>query len=409
MRPKVAPGQEPSPGPAALRYLEEMADQVAKTGLKVVNGDIVGDDTLYPWEPYPQDWAIDDTVWGYGAPISALTINDSQLTMTITPGSAPGVPASVMLDPIAPYYTVDMSALTTGPARSGNHLQIERSVGSKVLRVYGSIAVDSSPEEEEIAIQDPAEYAAAALKSMLEARGILVTGIARAKHRISSDDRGFLQASREAIPNMDWSRTYPPAAPASACTGNCGAVPERVLAQHISQPLIEDMVVTNKVSQNLHAEMFLHNVGAAVLGDGSTVNGARVVRAFLTSRAGVDPDDFVFFDGSGLSGHDLVAPRATVRLLQFASTQSWFADWKRTLPIGGEDGSLVARFGGSSMKDRVFAKTGTLSEARALSGYIDCASGRTVIFSIMVSAHTPGSSADRIAMDRIVELIGAAE
>lgn len=409
MRPKVAPGQEPPPGPPALRYLEEMADQVAKTGLKVVNGDIVGDDTLYPWEPYPQDWSIDDAVWGYGAPVSALTINDSQLRMTIAPGSAPGVPASVTLDPIAPYYTVDLAALTTGPAHSGGHVQVERAVGSKVLRVYGSIAVDASPDEEEIAIHDPAEYAAAALKSMLEARGILVTGVARAKHRISNDDRGFLQASHESIPNMDWNRNYPPATPASACPSNCPSGTESPLAQHISPPLLEDMVVTNKVSQNLHAEMFLHNVGAAVLGDGSTVNGARVVRAFLTSRAGIDPDDFVFFDGSGLSGHDLVAPRATARLLQFASTQPWFADWKRTLPVGGEDGSLVERFGKSSMKDHVFAKTGTLGEARALSGYIDCASGKTVIFSIMVSAHTPGTSADRIAMDKIVELIGAAE
>jgi D-alanyl-D-alanine carboxypeptidase/D-alanyl-D-alanine-endopeptidase (penicillin-binding protein 4) len=408
MRPKVAPGQEPLPGPPALRYLEEMADQIAKTGLKVVNGDIVGDDTLYPWEPYPQDWSIDDAVWGYGAPVSALAINDSQLRMTIAPGSAPGAPASVTLDPIAPYYTVDLSALTTGPVRSGSHVQVERAVGSKVLRVYGSIAVDASPDEEEIAIHDPAEYAAVALKSMLEARGILVTGIARAKHRISNDDRGFLQASHESIPNMDWNKTYSPATPASACTANCAAA-ETALAQHISPPLLEDMVVTNKVSQNLHAEMFLHNVGAAVLGDGSIVNGARVVRAFLTTRAGIDPDDFVFFDGSGLSGHDLVAPRATARLLQFASTQPWFADWKRTLPVGGEDGSLVERFGKSAMKDHVFAKTGTLGEARALSGYIDCASGKTVIFSIMVSAHTPGTSADRIAMDKIVELIGAAE
>lgn len=409
MRPKIAPGQEPPPGPAALRYLGEMADQIAKTGLKVVNGDIVGDDTLYPWEPYPQDWSIDDTVWGYGAPVSALTINDSQLKVTVRPGSAPGIPASVAIDPIAPYYTVDMTALTTGPARSGTHVQMERAIGSKVLRIYGSIAVDASPDEEQVAIHDPAEYAASALKSMLEARGILVTGVARARHRISNDARGFLQASHEPIPSMDWSRIYPPATAALACTANCGGMTETVLAQHISPPLIEDMVVTNKVSQNLHAEMFLHNVGAAVLGDGSTVNGARVVRAFLTSRAGIDPDDFVFFDGSGLSGHDLVAPRATVRLLQFASTQPWFADWKRTLPIGGEDGSLVERFGRSSMKDHVFAKTGTLGEVRALSGYMDCASGKTVIFSIMVSAHTPGTSADRVAMDKIVELIGAAE
>jgi len=409
LRPQVAPGQQPPPGPPALRNLEELADQIAKTGLKVVNGDVVGDDTLYPWEPYPQDWSIDDSVWGYGAPVSALTINDNQLKLTVTPGDEPGKPAAVMIDPIAPYYTVDATSLTTGPAKSGTHVQIERAMGSKVLRIYGSIAVEAHPDEEQIAIHDPAEYAASALKTMLEARGILVTGEARGKHRISNDARGFLQASHEPLLAIDWTRTYSPMTAPPGCVNNCGGITETALAQHTSPPLIEDMVVTNKVSQNLHAEMFLHNVGAAVLNDGSTVSGVRTVRGFLTGRAGLDPDDFVFFDGSGLSGHDLVAPRATARLLQFASTQPWFADWKRTLPVGGEDGSLVERFGKAPLKDHVFAKTGTLSEARALSGYVDCASGKTVIFSIMVSPHTPGSSADRIAMDKIVDLIEAAD
>ena len=409
-RPKVAPGEQPPPGPPALRYLEELADQVAKTGLKVINGDVVGDDTLYPWEPYPQDWSIDDSVWGYGAPVSALTITDSQLKLTVAPGDAPGKPAIVTIDPIAPYYTVDATALTTSVAKSGSHVQMDRALGSKVLRIYGSIAVDAHPDEEEIAIHDPAEYTAAALKSMLEARGILVTGVARVKHRISSDSWGFIQASHEPIQGMDWAKTYAPLSSPVECKVVCESVSvteKNILARHTSPPLLEDMVVTNKVSQNLHAEMFLHNLGAAVLNDGSTVSGARVIRAFLTTRAGLDPDDFIFFDGSGLSGHDLVAPRATARLLQFASTQPWFADWKRTLPVGGEDGSLVERFGKSPLKDHVFAKTGTLSEARALSGYLDCASGKTVIFSIMVSAHTPGSSADRVAMDKIVGLIAA--
>ncbi|WP_263367099.1 D-alanyl-D-alanine carboxypeptidase/D-alanyl-D-alanine endopeptidase [Edaphobacter bradus] len=399
MRPKLAPGQTPPLGPPALRYLDEMADQVAKTGLKVVNGDVVGDDTLFPWEPYPQDWSIDDTVWGYGAPISALSINDNQIKVTVTPGDAPGKPPTVTIDPIAPYYTIDTTALVTGAAKSGSHVDMQRAMGSKVLRIYGSIAVDAQPDEEEVAIIDPAEYAAAALKSMLEARGIVVTGVARARHRISTDSTGFMQASHEPLATMDWSKTYAPQRPAEQGTS--------VLARHTSPTLIEDVVVTNKVSQNLHAEMFLHNAGAAVLSDGSTVGGARVVRAFL-EHAGIDKDDFVFFDGSGLSGHDLVAPRATVRLLQYATTQPWFADWRRSLPIGGEDGSLVERFGKAPLKDHVFAKTGTLGEARALSGYLDCASGKTVIFSIMVGNHTPASSADREAMDKIVAAIAAA-
>jgi D-alanyl-D-alanine carboxypeptidase/D-alanyl-D-alanine-endopeptidase (penicillin-binding protein 4) len=100
-----------------------------------------------------------------------------------------------------------------------------------------------------------------------------------------------------------------------------------VLASHTSPPLVEDVVVTNKVSQNLHAELFLHDLGASVVADGSTISGARVVRAFL-EWAGIDKDDFVFFDGSGLSGHDLVAPRATARLLQ-SSSRSWSAATRR--------------------------------------------------------------------------------
>lgn len=398
MRPKPAP-----PAPPALRYLEEMADQVAKTGLKVVNGDIVGDDTLFPWEPYAQNWTIGDAVWGYGAPVSALTINDNQLKVIVSPGAAAGQPATVTVDPLVPYYTVDVSALMTGPAKSGSHVDMDRSIGSKVLRVYGAIAVDAQPDEEEVAIEDPAEYAAAALKTMLEARGILVTGKARAEHRVPVDTQGFVRQTRVPIPGFDPHRTYgragrPAAAPSIAGT---------VLATHTSVPVREDIVATNKVSQNLHAELFLHDLGASVAGDGSTVQGARVIRSFLES-AGVDKDDFIFFDGSGLSGHDLVAPRATARLLLYTSTQPWFADWKKSLPVGGEDGTLASRFAKAPLKDHLFAKTGTLGEARALSGYLDCASGRTVIFSIMVDNHTPSSHADEDAMDKIVAAIAAA-
>ena len=405
LRPKPAP-----PSPPALRYLEEMADQVAKTGLKVVDGDVVGDDTLFPWEPYAEDWSIDDTVWGYGAPVSALTINDNQIQVTVTPGSEVGKPASVVVDPAVPYYTVDASGLTTGAAKSGSHVQMERALGSKVVRVYGTIAVDAQPDEEEVAIHDPAEYAAVALKAMLEARGIVVTGRARAQHRISNEARGFMQVSHEPLPGMDGSKVYAIRHQLISCTNNCNEMQEAYrnpLAKHVSPILAEDVMVTNKVSQNLHAEIFLHDLGAAASTDGSTADGARVVRAFL-ENAGVDKDDFVFFDGSGLSGHDLVTPRATAKLLRYASTQPWFADWKRSLPVGGEDGSLAERFGKDPLKNHVFAKTGTLGEARALSGFLEGGSGRTVIFSIMVGNHTPRSNADREVMDKIVAAIAAA-
>jgi serine-type D-Ala-D-Ala carboxypeptidase/endopeptidase (penicillin-binding protein 4) len=413
--PYVAPALRPKPAPGAsvlaevnpLRYLEAMADQVAATGLKVVNGDVVGDDTLFPWEPYPQDWSIDDAVWGYGAPVSALTINDNQIKVTVTPAAAAGGPATVVFDPAVPsYYTLDVS-VTTGAKKSGSHVQMERALGSKVLRVYGSIAVDAQPDEEEVAIHDPAEYAAMALKGMLEARGIVVTGKARAKHQISTDAEGFLSE----LKTLEAEQVVVQGGrEVGSCIGDPPVQPtppERVLASHRSSTLQDDVTVTNKVSQNLHAELLLHQLGRrTICSRGSTVEGARLVRAFL-EHAGIDKDDFIFFDGSGLSGHDLVTPRATAQLLQYASTQSWFADWKKSLPVGGEDGSLVERFGKPPLKDHVSAKTGTLGEARALSGYLECASGRTVIFSIMVGNHMPQTNGDREAMDKIVAAIAA--
>jgi D-alanyl-D-alanine carboxypeptidase/D-alanyl-D-alanine-endopeptidase (penicillin-binding protein 4) len=278
-----------------------------------------------------------------------------------------------------------------------------------VLRVYGSIAVDAQPDEEEVAIHDPAEYAAVALKGMLEARGIVVTGKARALHVQSVATKGFLEQVREPIPSIVFDET-------TGCTvvadgGPHIPIQELVLASHRSVPLGEDIVVTNKVSQNLHAEILLRHLGPlspSSFCKGSIVGGAQVVRAYLTTQVGIDKDDFVFFDGSGLSGHDLVTPRATARLLQYASGQPWFEDWKKSFPVGGVDGSLESRFAKTPLKGKLFAKTGTLGEARALSGYVECASGKTVIFSIMVGNHLPQTSGDRTVMDKIVAAIAAA-
>src|SRR6202011_161241 len=66
LRSKQAPGAPPLQKPDPLRYLEAMADQIAATGLKVVTGDVVGDDTLFPGEPYPQGCGAVDPGGGSG-------------------------------------------------------------------------------------------------------------------------------------------------------------------------------------------------------------------------------------------------------------------------------------------------------------------------------------------------------
>jgi D-alanyl-D-alanine carboxypeptidase/D-alanyl-D-alanine-endopeptidase (penicillin-binding protein 4) len=102
----------------------------------------------------------------------------------------------------------------------------------------------------------------------------------------------------------------------------------------------------------------------------------------------------------------LITPRAATTLLVYAARQPWGELYKSTLPIGGVDGSLDGRFMGA-LKGKVFAKTGTLSEVNALSGYVKTASGKTLAFSILCNDRQPTGDAARVALDRIVEMIAA--
>jgi D-alanyl-D-alanine carboxypeptidase/D-alanyl-D-alanine-endopeptidase (penicillin-binding protein 4) len=291
---------------------------------------------------------------------------------------------------------------TTTPKGGESALDIQRSMGSRVIRIYGTLAMDAPPYKQDMSIAEPAEYVAAALKAALEARDIKITGTATAKHA-SFYETAFTRHSTEPVTKL----TLSPLRAALLAPPTCSDCETRILAEHAAPALGEDITITNKTSENQHAELFLRQLGFYYFGSGTSAQGARVVRNFLTQTVGIDGDDFLFFDGSGLSGHDLVTPRAATKLLAYGSTQPWGAKWKDSFPVGGEDGTLRARFPAAPLKDHVFAKTGTLSEARGLSGYVDCASGQTLIFSIMVNAHTPRTSDDQKAMDRIVAAIAA--
>jgi serine-type D-Ala-D-Ala carboxypeptidase/endopeptidase (penicillin-binding protein 4) len=392
--------QQPSPDP--LRYVDEIAAGVANKGVRHITGDIVGSD--FPWEPYAQGWEEDDLLWGYSAPVSMLAINDNQLVLTITPSTGLAQKAIVALEPDLGYYRVESTVRTTD--EDTDSVVIRRDPGSRVIHVDGLVRL-KQPYSTEIAVDDPPAYAAFVLRKKLQEHGIKVDGGIKATHEFAGDPDNFLQESSQPLDLSG--NLVRSAAPGLAAPDH----PKPMVVTHVSPTLAEDVTVTLKISQNLHAEMLLRRLGRAfgnMTGSQSSAfaQGARVVRQYLVN-AGLDPDDFLFYDGSGLSSHDLVTPRATTQLLTYATKQPWFPQWKAALPVGGEDGSLASRFSDAPLKDHVFAKTGTLGESRALSGYLDCASGRQVVFSILVDNHTPQTSADRVAMDKIVAAIAAAE
>ena len=404
----------PEPATKPLAALEAMADQIVRSGVRSVEGDVVGDDTFFVSEPYGVGWSWDDLQWSYGAPASALSVNDNAVVLhelpppvaTAIDAVPPLTPATTVASwtPDTPYYALQgtmLLAAKSAKPEPGVGPGLDKPLGSRTIRVWGTAPADGFHAG--IAIDDPAEYTARSLMALLAARGVTVAGTAHARHRYATA-AGATPAEEQG-------------APASLGAPNQGTVAAPLngrvaLATHVSVPMVQDLMVTNKVSQNLHAELTLRLLGRLLGGAdedaGSIESGARVVRQFLRT-AGVAPGDFYFLDGSGMSANDLIAPRAYTALLTYAARQPWGEEWKATLPIAGVDGTLGGRFRSSPLKGKLFAKTGTLSEANALSGYLTAKSGRTLAFSILVNGHLPGSEAELKAMDRICEAIAAAE
>ena len=391
--------------------LEELADQVAHGGLKVVSGDVLGDDTFYAPERLAEGWAQDDLQWIDAAPVSALAFNDDVLFIDIHPGAQPGDKALIVPETDGSYYEFDNRVVTTA-AGVTRKIGIHREPGSNKVLLWGGIPLSDPGMKEALAVDDPAAYTAQLFRAMLERRGIQVTGTTHALHAelaqffdqptgvqgdIQNSAGGGVASTRTSGAGRDSAR--------DTLNHIRGASPAaQVLAEHISLPLIEDIKVINKVSQNLHAEMALRLVGKLSGTGASFEGGTAAVKKFLV-EAGVKSDEFVSLDGSGLSRRDLITPAAMVQLLTYASHQSWGPAYEASLPVGGVDGSLAERFVNTPAAGLVHAKTGSLSHVNALSGYGQTRQGKKFVFSIFCNNHNLPPGKVLATIDAIVQLL----
>lgn len=367
------------------RIIEEMADQVVAAGVKVINGDIVGDDSYFVHEPYGEGWSQDDLMWDYGAPISALTVNDNIVFAGVKPGAHVGAIAELTLDPYSSYYNIRNLVRTTA-AGTPRNIGILREPGSMELTFWGTIALGDPGDDEALAIDEPALANAQLLRTLLQQRGVIIHGSARAQHSYPWQYPPPLENLPLVVPQQsEQART--------------------VLARHESLPLIEDLRVINKISQNLHVEMMLRLLGKLRGSSGSFSGGLDVEKHFLTDQVHLDPSEFSFHDGSGLSREGLVTTHALTQLLVYARSQPWGEQLRDTLPIAGEDGSLSTRFRGTFGADHVDAKTGQLMGVNSLSGYATTRKGHEIAFSIIVNHHLLGNTKAKQMIDDIVNAI----
>ena len=340
--------------------LQNLAQQIRARGVLEVSGALVADDSYFLWEPYIHGWTAEDLLWGYGAAISALTLNANALQLRIKPGLKVGDRAQIWLEPLADYYQVNNSLETTG-AGTERHLWVERGLDSMRLDVWGQIPLDAAETTERVAIAHPTQLVGELFRQALGDAGIAVRGGVEV-HRVTR-----LEAAKSSPPLLQLS-------------------PRVVLAEHDSQPLREIVKVTNKESRNLFAEMLLRTLAREVKHRGDLEDGLDVLSDFA-GQVGAAQGETVFADGSGLSRDDLVAPEAFVKLLIHMAGGQATDVFLDSLPVAGVDGTLAGRFKGSRLQGRIHAKTGTLEQVNALSGYMDLPCGKRLAFSILGNSH----------------------
>ena len=347
------------------------ARELYAKGIRHIRGDLIGDDNAFAEPGLGVGWAWDDLVTGYGAAVGALQYNESQIELMILPGSEAGSRAVISQSPPGGGMLVD-HGVSTVAAGQPSRINIARDPGTALLSVTGQIAVDSPPITELAAVPNPTLFYLNALRATLERHRILVSG-----KTVDIDDQRI---------KPDYSRV--------------------TLVLEDQSPTLDAVIdVCLKWSRNEYAETMLMSL-APPGAEATAAAGLAIVNETLL-KWGIKAESYVARDGSGLSRNDYLAPDVLIALL----THVWKDDRHRekfqaTLPQAATSGSLTNRLKDTVAAGRVWAKTGSMSNVRSLSGYVMTLDNEPLVFSIIVNGfHVPASRIDSAMDEALVRLV----
>jgi D-alanyl-D-alanine carboxypeptidase/D-alanyl-D-alanine-endopeptidase (penicillin-binding protein 4) len=392
-----------------FKAIDDLASRIVAAGVKRVEGDLVGDETYFVGPKYGAGWEWEDLTWYYGAEVTPLAVNDNALDLFVKPGTAVGQPAVITTGPPDPLLTI-VNRVTTSAKGLRRELSIYRGLNDNTITISGSIPLEDRGYTGGIGISHPALLFVYLLRTSLTTKGVVITG----KSRVTGD---------VALPPLS-SSALPAASPAQVEIATLQSPPFSVIAAQTLKP-----------SQNLYTELILRTLGklpplpspspspsatpaaSAAASPSSTpipsifqktseTLGLEVVRSFLKT-AGVRPESLVLDDGSGLSRGDMITADSTVQLLQFMDKHRYAAVFRDALPIAGVDGTLRNRLKGTPAENNLRAKTGSLSSANSLAGYVTTAAGERLAFAIMVNNYPRDVDARSACIDPIAVLLAS--
>src|ERR1041385_4654586 len=343
--------------------IDSLAKSVRQRGIQEINGDIIGDVTYFDSLSWGAGWMWDDEPDADEAFITPLTVNGNAIQIIVAPGRSIGNPVNVSLEPNTEYVSVSNFGVTSSDTLIPP-LTVTRNRGENHVIVRGRMLPLEKPKQFTLSVRQPEMYLLTLLKERLLAEGVSIKG------KIAID-----------------------------------TVQSNLMVSEISHPIDSVISRCNKESDNIAAENLLKSMASEKLQPpGSAVNGLSLVREYLLN-AGIDTSRVILFDGSGVSWYNAISPDEIVDVLQKEfNDKSTFRRFFESLPIAGVDGTLKNQMNGSAAEGKVHAKTGTLTGASGLSGYITTADNRLLAFSILGN-HFPGKvSVLRKAQNKIMEL-----
>jgi D-alanyl-D-alanine carboxypeptidase/D-alanyl-D-alanine-endopeptidase (penicillin-binding protein 4) len=352
--------------------LKDLAQQLRSQGIRTIKK-LILEDSYLQGDVVNPTWEWEDIQFDYGTSVNSLILNQNAVELTLSP-QQPGQPLRVSWsDAIASrQWKIENQSMTT-EAGTPNSVTVTAVLGQPVLRVKGQLPIDANPETFGMAILDPANNFLQHFRNALALEGITV--------------------QQESV------------------ISKISTNQERELAAVESPSLALLIFETNQESNNLYAEVLLRTlpISAQQLPDtspnrNSAEIGLQQLKATLTAL-GVDPESYIIVDGSGLSRHNLVSPKAIAQTLQFMAKTPQARVYRDSLPVAGVSGTLKNRFRNTMAQGNIQAKTGSMTGVSALSGYLDVPGYQPLVFSIMVNQSEQSLTTLRQGIDEIVLLL----
>ena len=349
---------------------DHFASILAKRGVKRIAGNIIGDDTWYDEVRLSPGIAKEDESYYYAAPISALSVSpntdyDAGSVIVEAKPSTNGRASKVTLTPSTSVVQV-INKSKTVPKGYSNTLKIKREYRTNKIVITGNAPIGSAGKKEWISVPNPTAYALDIFKKSLAAKGISF------------------------VPSSKVLRGKTP--------GNA-----RVLLTKKSMPLKQLMTPFMKLSNNTHAEVLAKEMGKVKYGVGSWDAGLRVMNEYAAS-VGMDVKQWKFEDASGMSHANKISSSQLSQLLYHVRSEPWYRTFLLSLPLaGGYDrfvgGTLRTRLKTAPVRGNIHAKTGSLDNVSALTGYAKTKGGEWLVFTIMTQDYKSSTIPviDRIA------------